>query len=160
MKRLLLMRHSYAENGYQGITDLKRNLTEKGIQTITNQAKRLHETSFYPDCIIASHALRANKTASLLAEKINFTKPVIIDPFIYDEYSPEEFIDYLRQLPDSYNTVLLVGHNPNITDIFSLLTQTNSLSFSPATITVLNMNINSWSSAKLGIVDIEKIIES
>lgn len=155
MKRLILMRHSHAENGNQGTTDLERKLTSKGILTIANQANKLKGTTYYPDCILASHALRANQTASILAEKLDFDKAVTINPYLYEEYSANEFIEYLKQLSDSDNTVLIVGHNPSISYMCHMLTQTNSESFSPATMAILNMNVNSWTLVEMRAADIE-----
>jgi len=149
------MRHSYAENGDQGTTDLKRKLTAKGILTIANQANKLKGTTYYPDCILGSHALRANQTASILAEKLNFEKSVTIDPFLYDEYSAQEFIEYLKQLSDLHNTVLIVGHNPTISYMCYMLTQTNSESFSPATMALLNMKVESWTLAEIRAAEVE-----
>jgi len=149
------MRHSYAENGDQGTTDLERKLTDKGILTIAYQANKLKETTYYPDCILASHALRANKTASILAEKLNFEKQVTIDPFLYGDYSAQDFLDYLKQLSDVHNTVLIVGHNPSISYLCYVLTKTSPESFSPATMALLNMNVESWSLIEMRTANID-----
>jgi len=147
MKKIILMRHSYAENGSHTIPDMERTVTEKGIQQIKTQALKLQKTNHLPDKIITSPAKRAIKTASILAKQLNILVNPTIEPFLYDDYTTQEFINYLQKTPDSVETVLIVGHNPTITSIASMLTQTQSFSFSPAAIAVINLHIDQWHSA-------------
>ncbi|MFA6401014.1 MAG: histidine phosphatase family protein [Salinivirgaceae bacterium] len=144
MKKLILMRHSNAENDSPTIPDIERNITEKGIQLIKTQALKLQKKSLFPDRIITSPAKRAFNTAALLAKQLNIHSNITIESFLYDDYTTQEFLNYLRKMPDSLDTVLIVGHNPTISRIASLLTNTHSFSFSPASIAVISISVEQW----------------
>jgi phosphohistidine phosphatase len=59
--------------------------------------------------------------------------------------SASQLLDVVQALPDDADTVLLVGHNPGIEELASLLTG-ESVSMPTSAIAVLQLN-GSWSTA-------------
>lgn len=122
MKTLLVMRHAKtqpdAPNG-----DHARELTDRGHRDAPAIGRYIAETVGTPDAIVTSDARRAMQTAELVAEGCDFTKPLTVEPAIYGADS-DALARIVRQLPDSSNCVVLVGHNPGMHQLIDLLSET------------------------------------
>ena len=108
---LILWRHADAA---PGDPDLARELTPRGVKQAKHIAKWL-EPRLPDSCrILASPATRAQQTALALARKFK-TK---------DELAPDvapEHILAAAKWPDARETVLVVGHQPTLGRVASLL---------------------------------------
>lgn len=73
-----------------------------------------------PGLVVASHAVRALDTARLLAEALGYPPgEVQVEPGIYHQ-GAEGVYELLVTLPDDKDCVLLVGHNPVLTQLANL----------------------------------------
>ncbi len=115
MKHLYLIRHGKAT--HKPMPDIKRYLTGKGIKRTKKYAGILAEQNIKPDLIISSPATRALQTAEIIAEILNYPVDKIeINPVFY--FEPEqEVLEQIKNIPDRYNHVFLIGHNPIWTDL-------------------------------------------
>lgn len=78
-------------------------------------AKVLSKLISKPDLIISSYAKRALTTAEFFAEEFNYNKDKIqVEEQLY-MCSPQTILDLLKSLDNNLNTVLLFGHNPELT---------------------------------------------
>jgi phosphohistidine phosphatase len=119
MKKLMLIRHAKAEKD-NAAKDADRSLKYIGIQDARFMADRLKENSIIPQHIVTSPALRAKTTAEIFAEELSLPDPVI-DRSIY-EASQQMLLDVINKLPNNYDFVAIVGHNPGIAYILYHLT--------------------------------------
>jgi phosphohistidine phosphatase len=119
MKKLLLVRHSKAEKD-TSVKDIQRPLKYIGIQDAAFMADRLKENSLIPQVIITSPALRTKTTAEIFTDHLSLPDPDI-NKKIY-EAGQQTLLHVINQLPDKYNFVALVGHNPGISQILYYLT--------------------------------------
>lgn len=110
MKRILLMRHGKAEQG-NGKADFDRELTNRGKKQSLEAAKALEATQWIPQRIIASTAARAWESATIVAEHLGIENKLEQEQQLY-LCTAEMLMETLRELPESLDTVLLVGHNP------------------------------------------------
>jgi phosphohistidine phosphatase len=120
MKDLYILRHGIAvEPGAPGIPDDQRPLTPKGIKRMHQVARGLRRLDLKLDRIITSPLPRARATAEILAEAL-------------DAEGLLETVDVLRAGTDaatvgnwlrarSEDRVMIVGHNPALTDLVTLL---------------------------------------
>lgn len=70
-----------------------------------------------PDLIVASHAVRALETARLLADRLSYPHHEIqIERNIY-YLDADRLFALVMALPDTKDTVMLVGHNPAMTQL-------------------------------------------
>lgn len=115
MKTLYLVRH--AKSSWEDLTieDYERPLLSKGIRRAKKVAEHLREQGAKPDVIVSSHAVRAYETAGIFAGKLGFSeKEILIDQNLY--FSDAEAMEnILFGLDNKYNSVMLVGHNPDMT---------------------------------------------
>lgn len=121
MKTLYLMRHAKASHDMQGITDIDRPLLEEGIETTRLVSGRLRDLKVHIKNIVSSPALRAKGTAELIAHSYGVEKDDI--QVFQDLYKADipAFEDCIYSLPDDWDHVLLVSHNPGISEFASQL---------------------------------------
>jgi phosphohistidine phosphatase len=140
MKKLLLIRHAKAEKD-TSVKDFDRPLKYIGIQDATFMAERLNELSIVPQFIITSPALRTKTTAEIFADHLLLTDPEP-NKAIY-EASQQTLLKVINQMPDRYDFIALVGHNPGIAQILYYLTgQTREVHTS--TVALIDFETDSW----------------
>ncbi len=121
MKSLYLMRHGKSSWEIAGLVDRERPLLEKGIDRTERRAKELKKSGVRLDAIWTSDAVRAVQTAEIVRKEFGLEKEsVFVDPLIYDADRADELRKVVRSFPDDFESILLVGHNPLITEFAQL----------------------------------------
>ncbi len=144
MKTLLLVRHAKSSWDNINLTDIKRPLNQRGMRDAPFMGDLLKENSVMPDLIISSSAERAASTAKIIAEKIEFPESrIAINKKIYRAVFRDLYQE-VKNLDDSLSTVMIVGHNPELTDFLSSLTNTYVEDIPTAGICTIELNISSW----------------
>jgi phosphohistidine phosphatase len=120
MKRLYLVRHAKSSWSNPGMDDLDRPLLEKGLKRTRLMIDFLKKHNTTVDLILCSHAVRAFETAKLFAWALEVPEDDIrIERGIYAA-SPDRLSDQFFDLPDKVDSLMLVGHNPGITEFANL----------------------------------------
>ena len=140
MKRLLLIRHAKAEKE-TSVKDINRPLKYIGIQDARFMAERVKENSLIPQLIVTSPALRTKTTAEIFADHLLLPDPEI-NKAIY-EASQQTLLRVINQLPNQYNFIALVGHNPGISQILYYLTG-ESREVHTSTVALIEFEIDDW----------------
>ena len=120
MKKLLLIRHAKAthETGY---IDFERPLQERGLQDAAIMAGRLKEKNLIPQILVSSPALRTLSTANVFSQHLAIPQPQT-NKDIY-EATTLALIKVINALPDEYDFIGLVGHNPGMSDLLNYLSR-------------------------------------
>lgn len=125
VRTLVLLRHAKAETpGEQ--PDLERSLTKTGEADADAAGSWLADEGLKPDLVICSPATRTRQTwrgvsvAMAQAHPDTAAPEVHYEPDLY-EGGRTEVIDLLRAVPEEIGTVLVVGHNPTVSDVSLLL---------------------------------------
>lgn len=142
MKKLLLIRHAKAthESGY---IDFDRPLKQSGIQDAVLMATLLKGQLQIPQIIITSPALRTKTTAEIFANQFKLSAPGV-DKRIY-EAGENTWVKVINSLPDEYDFIGVVGHNPGISQILYYLT--SQLKEMPTcAVAVITFENDSWQS--------------
>lgn len=118
---LYLLRHGLAvEPGATGMNDAERPLTPKGIRKIRKEAEALREMEVSFDVVLSSPLLRARQTAEVVAETLELSKKLECTETLLPAASPSKLVGYLNHLDPPPEEVLLVGHEPSLSDLISL----------------------------------------
>ena len=157
-KTIILVRHSFAENGSFKTKDFDRELTAQGIQFAKLQSIKLSESFLNVDFIVSSDAKRAIQTAEILNEKINATNGVSREHFLYSDYTTQEFINYIHALANDLNSILIVGHNPTLANVANRLSDDFNESVSPGTILIIEFKCDNWKDVEVNTGCIIEII--
>ena len=142
MKTLLLLRHAKASWKQTEMHDHDRPLNKRGKRQAPKVGKFLKENDLVPDLILSSTALRAHDTAQAVAEACGFPGQVDLYQDLYLS-DPDCYLDILRCLPDEANRVLIVGHNPDIEQLLTLLTDATQ-HMTTAALAQVELPISSW----------------
>jgi phosphohistidine phosphatase len=118
MKQLILMRHAEAEPARDGLDDMQRQLSAQGRTDALDAALCLAQTEIRLDSLLISPAQRTRETAVIVAAQLDITRPLLFEPELYPGH-PAALLSVLRRLPRSQQCVLLVGHNPGLSDLAS-----------------------------------------
>ncbi len=107
-----------------------------------------------PDLILSSLALRAQTTADQLGKKIGYEGRIHYMEELYNS-RPETLMNILTLQDDSYETIFLVGHNPELTEFANFLIETNFSKLPTLGVLAITLNIDSWNdiSEKCGEID-------
>jgi len=116
-KVLQVVRHAKSSWDNAGIADIDRTLKARGIQNAYEISRKLKLNNRIPDRIISSPAIRALHTAVIFARVFDFPlKSLQINNMLY-ESSEEIMIEYIKNIPEDCQSVMLFGHNPDVTDL-------------------------------------------
>ena len=117
---LTLVRHAKSSWDDPGLDDFMRPLNDRGRRDAPEMGRRLREGGVQPDLIVSSPAKRAIKTARLIAGEFEWPEADILEAAGMYEAAADELLKLIRRLPDEKRDVILVGHNPGLTDLANL----------------------------------------
>ena len=120
---LYLLRHAIAEerSGSSPAGDAQRRLTQEGARKMRRIAKGMKASKLSFDLILTSPYPRARETATIVAETFGAVKKVELAPALAPHGNPKQLIDDLHRHHPDRKHVLLVGHEPYLSRLISLL---------------------------------------
>ena len=120
---LYLLRHGLAvEPGSPGYArDADRPLLPKGERKLRKTARALVALGLRFDMIFSSPYLRARQTAAIVAEPFELQSKIEFVDALTPGSSPRSTVEMLRHAGRSLENVLLVGHEPHLSSLISLL---------------------------------------
>jgi len=120
---LYLLRHGLAVEltPDQLAQDAERRLTPKGIRKLRKVAAGMKALQLRFDLILSSPYTRARQTAELVARRLQPRKRVVMCEDLTPGGDPRELIAFLRHCKPAPAEVLLVGHEPYLSSLISLL---------------------------------------
>lgn len=161
MKILYLMRHAKSSWNFEGLADKERPLNSRGRTDAPHMGQALAARDIRLDLLVSSPAVRALSTAALVAKELSYPPERIqVLDHIYGA-DADRLVDIVRELPDEAESVLLVGHNPTITDTVNVLSPTSINEMTTAAVVCLHFQADSWAdvhrrNAELYFVDSPK----
>lgn len=117
-EELILLRHAHAERDAASGRDLDRPLSTLGHAQAEAGAAWLSERQIRPTQVLCSPALRTRQTLAALRMRLN-ELPIREESGIY-EATPGELITLIDQQRGA-GTLLVVGHNPGLETLVTLL---------------------------------------
>jgi phosphohistidine phosphatase len=121
---LYLLRHGMAvERGGRGFEDdAARPLTAKGRRQVRKSAGAIAKLAGPFDLILSSPLLRAKQTAEIVARKWGLKKRLKFSNALAPGGAARHLVRLLGREKPAPKTVLLVGHEPDLSLLVSLLT--------------------------------------
>jgi phosphohistidine phosphatase len=144
MKRLLLCRHAKSSWKDMTLADIDRPLNKRGKRDAPEMGRRLAEHGIRPDMIISSPARRARKTAAKLAKALGIGKNTIsIRDEIYGA-ATDQFLDIIHSIEDNVSSVIMVGHNPEMTELANILGNLDVDNVVTCGVVAYDFKVSSW----------------
>lgn len=144
MKLLTIIRHAKSSWKEPGIDDFARPLNRRGKRDAKAIGQRLAASGFLPDLLLTSPAKRARATARRIAKEIGYEEARIgIEEGIYHATS-DQLLRIVGRLEDSLGHVALVGHNPGLSELSSILCREFSADMPTCGVVRLQLSVSTW----------------
>jgi phosphohistidine phosphatase len=151
LKRLTLMRHANAQWKDPQITDFDRPLNRRGIAEAEAMGRRLLELQLVPDSLLSSNARRAEQTAEMIAREQGVSaRNIRADETLY--LAPaDEILRIVRSTGPRIPHLLIVGHNPGISEVVHLLAPNRGIgNLTTAAACSFTFDTSSWAGVAAG----------
>jgi phosphohistidine phosphatase len=144
MKTLYLVRHAKSSWKYPELLDEERPLLEKGKKRTKKVIDYLLKKDVQLDCIKSSHAVRALETARIIAHALQYPlDDIMIERQIYHA-SAEQLFDQFYDLSDTFQSLMMVGHNPAFTNFANYFLDKKIEWLPTSGIVSINFKTDSW----------------
>ena len=151
MKTLYLIRHAKSSWDHPGLSDFDRPLNDRGKRDAPMMGKRLKERAIHPSLMLSSPAKRALSTCKRIAEVIGYPSVNIKtnrDLYHADE---EQLLAIVRALPDKYETVMIFGHNPGLTEFVNSMNRDQVIPNIPTSgVVAFRYDVDRWNHVDFG----------
>ncbi len=152
MKTLYVIRHAKSSWDATNVDDFERPLNARGKRDAPRMGKRLKEKNIMPDLMLSSPAKRALSTSKRIAKELKYPKDSIkTDRGLY--HADEELmLTIVQGINSSYNVVMLLSHNPGLTDfVNSIMDGALDIDNVPTCgIVAFEFDINAWKEVNWG----------
>jgi phosphohistidine phosphatase len=153
MKTLLLLRHAKSSHKDEKLRDIDRPLNERGIADAKLIGALIRKKKVKPDLVLASPAERARQTADLALKSARVNVELKFDERIYEATS-RALLKVVREINDTANTVILIGHNPGLEELLEKLTG-EAPRLPTASLTRIELGLERWSEVQTGAGHLE-----
>jgi phosphohistidine phosphatase len=121
--KLYILRHGIAVERGAGsyAKDSDRPLTPKGERKLWKIAEAMEALGIKFDLILSSPYTRARQTAEIVAKAFNTRKKLEFTDNLTPAGSFKKLVDFIKDLSSSPKSILLVGHEPYLSQFISLL---------------------------------------
>ena len=156
-KQLSIIRHAKSAHDNTG-PDRDRALNERGRSDAKLIGKFLsaQETEF--DVVYCSTAIRARQTFAKINEllkiaenKIQFENDLYLAPL-------PELLSFIENLPNTYERVALVGHNPGLTELCNALCGGDLSNLPTCGVFTVQFSTDDWHAAGIGSGQAQKLV--
>ena len=143
MKTVLLVRHAKSSWSNPSLIDRIRPLADRGKRDVIKMGGRLASRGGKPDLILSSPAVRALETAKAIGQEIEYNySSMVVNDRLY-ACQADDILRVVKGLDDGLSYVMLVGHNPELTDFAHLFT--DSVAYMPTCAMLeLRFEVDAW----------------
>lgn len=118
---LYFLRHANAGESLANLKqDEKRPLDDLGIEQSQRMGKVMAALGIELNAIITSPLQRAKQTAALVANLLGFNQSLLLENCLRPDAKFEDFRELMRRHAKQ-NAIMVVGHNPTLSEFLSLL---------------------------------------
>jgi phosphohistidine phosphatase len=121
MKKINLIRHAKSSWQDYSLPDIKRPLNERGIKTCDFMARHIYDAGCRFENVFCSSAKRAQSTIEYISYNLknkNIRWHTVDELYTFDS---DNIFRWCSQLDDSLSEILIIGHNPALSDFCNQL---------------------------------------
>jgi len=118
-RRLVLLRHAKAEHGGD-LADHLRPLSLVGRRQATGVGTTLRTAGVVPELVLCSSSVRTRQTWDLVRSSLGAQPTVEISDTLYSA-GVRALLEVVRTVPAEVRTVLVVGHEPTVSEAAATL---------------------------------------
>ena len=121
MKIMTLVRHAKSSWSNPKLGDRQRPLNKRGKRDAPEMGRRIVKHGIRPSLIISSPATRAWTTAKIIAKEISYPIEFLQREDALYHASLDGFLEVVSEQDNEFNSIMVVGHNPGLTDFANFL---------------------------------------
>jgi phosphohistidine phosphatase len=156
--KLLIMRHAKSDKSDYSLDDFDRPLNKHGEKQPAKIARQLNELNLEIDLALVSPSLRTSQSFELLVEYLPNPPSPILDQRLYNA-QVEEVLEVVQEYQSGSGHILVVGHNPSLSQLVSILTKQHH-ELGTADLAILCPKTTMLESLKTNSFSLEKILNS
>lgn len=145
MKILTIVRHAKSSWSDTSLSDARRPLNRRGKRDAPMMGERIHRHGIRPSLIVSSPATRAWSTAKIIAEAINYPREFLQKEKSLYLASLDRILDVVVAQDNGFNNLMIVGHNPGLTDFVNFLVPGLTNNLPTAGVVSVEIEQDDWS---------------
>ena len=153
MKTIILARHAKSDWNASHSTDFERPLNKRGENDAPFMAAYLQKCGYLLDQIISSDAKRALQTANEYYAMLQPAHGLITHHDLYLA-SLNTLTDIISSLPQNSSHLMLVGHNPGMTEALNFYTAEFIDNMPTCSVAVIQFDVMNWKDISEGEGDL------
>ncbi len=143
-RELTLLRHAKSSWDDAQLKDRNRPLNERGERDAPVMGQRMLARGARPTLIITSPAVRARRTAQIIAREIGYPREFLQREEELYLASPDEIVAVVARQDSSVRDVIVCGHNPGLTELANRLTGAGINNIPTTGVVVIGLNLSRW----------------
>jgi Phosphohistidine phosphatase SixA len=156
MKTLYVLRHAKSSWEDSDLADFDRPLNERGKTAAPFMGKVMKDKKLAPGLILSSPAVRARETARLVKQSAGLDAEIEHNERIY-EASPQTLQHVVSSIDDSFESAMIVGHNPGMEGFVRLISGKQE-SMPTGSLAIIDLDISSWASIRQAAGTLRQVI--
>ena len=144
MKTLTIVRHAKSSWDNSKLSDRERPLNKRGERDAPIMGKRLAEAGIRPSLIASSPAVRAWTTARVVAAQMSYPVEFLMRENSLYHASLNDLLDVIVEQDEGFQSLLIVGHNPGLTDLVNFLYPGLTNNLPTAGVVSVNIDQDHW----------------
>lgn len=144
-RTIIVMRHAKTEIQKIDQRDFDRNLMERGKEDAKLMGERLAKEGFKPDQILTSNSNRTEQTTDLVKKSAGYEDAKTISLAQLYHASATRIETEVMSIADDIKTLMVVGHNPGISEfVYECNSSAISSEMPTGAIVVFKFSAGSW----------------
>ena len=157
MKTLLLLRHAKSSWKEASLRDFDRPLNKRGLKAAPMVGEMMRKRKVRPELVLSSPAERAKETTRLVCDAAGLIVVAHYEDGIY-EASARRLLEIVSQIKDAVSTAMLVGHNPGLEELLTILTgEPHRMTTAP--LACIELGIEGWREVTSGAGTLQWLVK-
>ncbi|MDJ0941015.1 MAG: histidine phosphatase family protein [Woeseiaceae bacterium] len=144
MKTLTIVRHAKSSWNDPTLVDRQRPLNKRGERDAPVMGQRINAAGIRPSLIISSPAVRAWTTAKVVAQQLDYPREFLQGEGDLYLASLDTLLDVVALQDPGFNSLMLFGHNPGLTDFVNYLVPNLTDNLPTAGVVAVNFEQEDW----------------
>jgi len=145
MKTLTLVRHAKSSWKDTSLADRDRPLNQRGERDAPFMARKIDEAGIRPSLILSSPAVRAWTTARAVARQLDYPLEFLQRESELYLADVDTLLDVIAAQDEKFNSMMLFGHNPGLTDFANYLSPGLTNNLPTAGVVAVEFERDDWS---------------
>lgn len=145
MKILTLVRHAKSSWKDTTLTDRQRPLNSRGERDAPELGRRIADHGIRPSLILSSPAVRAWTTAKSIAAAMGYPAEFLQREETLYLASLDDLLDIVTAQDNGFNSLMVVGHNPGLTEFANFLVPGLTDNLPTAGVVSVQIDRDDWS---------------